>query len=92
LFLGFVIYWFNTKLSPHILLQNYAHGDQHVKVVSGVTCTKNVESVRFIAKGGDVVTTSQLALHWMGDSSRMGCAWRATPVEHARLIIHLSQA
>jgi len=41
---------------------------------------KNVWSVRFIAKGGDVVTTSQLTLRSKCDSPRTGYARRATQI------------
>jgi len=39
---------------------------------------KNVRSVRFLQIIGDVFTTFHLALYWMCDSPRTGCARRAT--------------
>jgi len=41
--------------------------------------TKNVQSVRFVVKRRDAVATSPLALRWMYDSPRTGCARSKIP-------------
>ena len=41
--------------------------------------TKNVWSVRFVLKRGDVVATSPVVLRWLCDSPRTRCACRTTP-------------
>ena len=42
---------------------------------------KNLWSVRFNAKGGDVVATSPLVLCWKCNSPQMGCVWRSRPTD-----------
>ena len=55
--------------------------DQDVKVVPGADFTKRTcDRCGLLKKGGDVVATSRLALRWMCDSPRTGCAWRITPI------------
>jgi len=41
---------------------------------------KNVRSVQFVEKGGDVVATFLLSLRWMRGSPLMECARRTTPI------------
>ena len=55
--------------------------DQDVKVVPGAVFTKkSCNRCGLLLKGGGVVATSPLALRWMCDSPRTGCAWRITPI------------
>ena len=51
------------------------------KVVPGAASTKRMcDQCCSLQKGGDVVATSPLALRWLCDSPRMGCAQRITPI------------
>jgi len=54
--------------------------DQDVKVVPSAAFTKRMcdRCGSHCKKEVDVVAASPLVLHWMCDSSWMGCAWRAT--------------
>ena len=55
--------------------------EQDVKVVPGATFTKRTcDRCGSLKKGGDVVATSPLALHWMRSSPRTECARRITPI------------
>jgi len=51
--------------------------DQDVEVVP---CSAFTQSTWYrcgsLQKGGDVVATSPVVLHWLCDSPRTGCAWR----------------
>ena len=55
--------------------------DQDVKVVPSADFTKRTcDRCGSLLKGGDVVATSPLPLHWMCNSPQTGCARRITPI------------
>jgi len=53
--------------------------DRDVKVVRSLAFTKRTcDQCGSLQKGGDVVATFPVVLHWLCDSPRTGCAWRTT--------------
>jgi len=68
----------------------------HVKVVPGATFTKRMcDRCGSQQKGGEVVATSRLMLHWKSDSPQMGwathkCTWREQAmIEWSRRVISI---